>query len=730
MFLLCFGTIAKQDNTRENVYLHLSSSDLLVGESLYFSSYTYSESSGNLSKLSSILYIEILDQKGESVYQTKIQQHDGIGNGSYYLPSDLETGYYHIVAYTRWMQNFNDFYHQTITIINPYKPHNPVSEKPKKIETKFFSEGGQLIGGKENKIVIKSLDQNGDGSLLKGRIVDESGNVISEVLTDQFGFFSFNFIPDPNENYKLIKENKNGFEFINLLEVCTSCVQLRVEKQNDGFEISVQSSTNFIDQLGEVEILRANNIVKHYSLATNSQTFIKYSDLPHGLLKAVFKINGTIQSERLFWNDEIDISVDNNPKIYTTLENVNTFFKITDEANLSISVGKISTKNTLLSMALAHEINSTITIPIAPDFYDSITDERLDNFLITAQLKSSNAKIDSIPYLPEYRYGIVQGKIINKQSRTPLKDVRVAIGFTSANYQVSVATTNNNGDFILRYDPDLIREEGFVNIIDEDFPIEYEIILHSEFYNSYPEFSIKQLNFDSLKMSQVIRRSIINQIENAYYIPEDKDSTNLPIHPLTDMRTYKLDDYTRFATMRDTFIELIYEVGVSKNENKYHFNMKIFDVNNNDKYNSPTLILLDGVMISSEKAMKISPYVIDRIDVLNKNYYFGNIMFDGIIALHSSKNDLANTPPLGNKVELVHVQKDKSRNVGAFNPNKNHRTPHYEPLIYWNPMIKHKGGQIDLSFYTSEVTGVFEIRVEGVTKSGKPISKRKYIEVK
>ncbi|MDH5367197.1 MAG: hypothetical protein OEW67_09440, partial [Cyclobacteriaceae bacterium] len=489
------------------------------------------------------------------------------------------------------------------------------------------------------------------------------------------------------------------------------------------------SDANFIDQLGEVEILRANNIVKQYSLSTNSQILINNSNLPNGLLKVVFKINGITQSERLFWNGEIDISDADYLETYTTLKNVNTFFKITEEANLSISVGKIYTKNTLLSMALAHEINSTITNPITPDFYNSITNKRLDDYLIASQFKPEE-QVDSIDFLPEYRYGIVQGKIINKQTRIPLKGVRVGIGFTSTNYQVGVTTTNNNGDFILKYNPDLIREEGFVNLIDESFPIEYEMVIHNEFYNSYPEFPIKQLKFDSLKMSQVIRRSIINQIENAYYIPEDKDSTTLPVHPLTDMRTYKLDDYTRFATMRDTFIELIYEVGVSKNENKYQFNMRIYDVNNNDKYNSPTLILLDGVMISSESAMKISPYIIDRIDVLNKNYYFGNIMFDGIIALHTLKNDLANTTPLGNKVEFVPVQNDKSVVVGAFNPNKNQRNPHYESLLYWNPKVKHKGGQMKLSFYTSEVKGVFEIRVEGVTKSGKPISRRRYIEVK
>jgi len=193
LFLLCFGTNARQVNIRENVYLHLSSNDLLVGETIYFSSYTYSESSGSLSKLSSILYIEILDQKGVPVYQTKIQQQNGIGNGSYYIPSDIETGYYNLVAYTRWMQNFNNFHHQTISIINPYKPYEQVGEKAKKIETKFFVEGGQLIAGKENKIVISSKDQNGNGGILKGRIVDESGNVISEVLTDQFGFYSFKF---------------------------------------------------------------------------------------------------------------------------------------------------------------------------------------------------------------------------------------------------------------------------------------------------------------------------------------------------------------------------------------------------------------------------------------------------------------------------------------------------------------------------------------------------------
>jgi len=729
VLLLGSSTVCGQNNIKENVYLHLSSDDLLVGETLYFSSYTYSEANGKLSGLSSILYVEILDQKGEQVYRTKLLQKNGLGNGAYFIPSELETGRYHIVAYTRWMQNFDAFFRQTITIINPYKSFHPTDAEVKKTETIFFVEGGQLIANKENKIVIQSLDQNRRGSVIKGRIVNESGSLITEVNTDTFGYFSFNFTPLPNEQYKLIIENKSGFEFIELPEICDQCVSIQVKKEYETHEISIQSNINGGGQAGKVELFHGSTSIKHFPQAVNSSLLIKNATLPNGLIKAVYTLDGKTKSERLFWNGKLETVIDQKTEVYNSLEEVNASFHIADKATVSIAVGMVPLENNALSWSVAHEVNSAIKSPIPPLFYSSITANKLDVFLITAKLKEPTPHLDSVNYLPEYRYGIVQGKLTNKQEGTPLKNIKMGIGFISDTYPLSVATTAANGDFVLRYTPELIHEKGFVHVIDE-LPMEYEMILHNEYYTKFRTFPIQPIRFDSLRIAQVIKRSINNQIENAYYIPDNIDSTHQSIYQLSDVRTYTLDDYTRFATMRDTFIELIFEVGVSKNENKHHFKMKTVETNSRKNKNAATLVLLDGVAISTENALKLSPYLIDRIDVLNRKYYLGNTMFDGIISFHTTKNDLANVTPLGKEIEIVNVQKNNKERIVSIHPTKDTRIPHYESLLYWNPTVNHKGGNLDFSFYTSEVKGIFEIRIEGVTKMGLPISRRKYIEVK
>ena len=59
---------------------------------------------------------------------------------------------------------------------------------------------------------------------------------------------------------------------------------------------------------------------------------------------------------------------------------------------------------------------------------------------------------------------------------------------------------------------------------------------------------------------------------------------------------------------------------------------------------------------------------------------------------------------------------------------KNSRIPQFKDLIYWAPMIQHQKGKLNLLFYTSEVKGLFEIRIEGISDAGEKISRRKYFE--
>ena len=63
-------------------------------------------------------------------------------------------------------------------------------------------------------------------------------------------------------------------------------------------------------------------------------------------------------------------------------------------------------------------------------------------------------------------------------------------------------------------------------------------------------------------------------------------------------------------------------------------------------------------------------------------------------------------------------------------PQRYKRIPDYRSQLVWEPQFQLDGSSKDLSFYTSDVKGSFEVILEGFNEKGKPLSLRQVIEVK
>src|SRR5205823_2009621 len=111
---------------QEKIFLHSDKSFYLTGEIVWFKLYDVDASLHRPLDLSKIGYVEILAADQKPLFQAKIELRDGIGHGSFFIPSSINSGNYRLRAYTNWMKNFSaDFYFEkTITIVNPLKAGN------------------------------------------------------------------------------------------------------------------------------------------------------------------------------------------------------------------------------------------------------------------------------------------------------------------------------------------------------------------------------------------------------------------------------------------------------------------------------------------------------------------------------------------------------------------------------------------------------------------------------
>ncbi|WP_422360111.1 carboxypeptidase-like regulatory domain-containing protein [Reichenbachiella sp.] len=715
-----------QSNIRESVFSHLSSTELLVGETLHFKNYIYSVQTGKLSKLSRILYVEILNASGSLVYQTKLTVNEGQCFSSFFIPTDLETGNYHFVAYTLWMKNFNKFFREPLVIINPYLNQDFLTQPEFKLNVQITVEGEKLLANAKNKVVLRVSDQFQRGFGTKGKIVSSKENDPIEVMTDEFGFFSFYISPEADETFQLILEKDQGFEFIDLPKPCTGCTQFRVIQTQDLFV--VRSRTADPEELKQIQVDFFKNQENVFSspMVLNTAFSIHKDNLPDGLLRVVLSDENGKVRERLIWNGDVAPRQIQSMGNYETNTEMDIVFPDLQAGNLSVSVEQADSNREALGILWYDALSSKVDQHLPRSFYQQASEDQFDNALLTSKFKGGRENPEEVKYLPEYRSGLVPGIVIDDNEK-PITGATVTLAFSGMTGQLSATITDSLGRFLLEYDPEVSHGEPMIDVLSEE--PNTQISIDQGFYTFYPEFITPPVVFDSTKVAAIIKRSINNQIMNAYYVQDEEPERETYIPQFDQVKTYKLDDYTRFTTMRDTFIELIIEVGVSKNEDKYDFKMRSETIFNGSYEIHPTLILLDGAIVSSEDLMNLSPYLVDRIDVINHKYYFGKSIFDGVLSVHTIAKDRGEVEPKGTKIDLVPVQRERESQRSGVTKELEAKTPAYQDLLYWNPMMDHEGGLLKLKFRTSEVQGQFEIRVEGISKDGKAISQQAYFTV-
>ena len=91
---------------QETIYLHINTSQVFAGETIYFKAYCMDYLNLEFSDLSKVAYVELINKDHQAVLRTKISLEGGQGHGEFFVPSGIETGVYQLIAYTKWMQNF------------------------------------------------------------------------------------------------------------------------------------------------------------------------------------------------------------------------------------------------------------------------------------------------------------------------------------------------------------------------------------------------------------------------------------------------------------------------------------------------------------------------------------------------------------------------------------------------------------------------------------------------
>ncbi|MEJ7777986.1 MAG: TonB-dependent receptor plug domain-containing protein [Daejeonella sp.] len=110
----------RTDYPQEKVHIHIDKPYYAIGDNIWFKAYVVNAEKNELSDLSRILYVELINEKDSVKQSLKLPLNLGLAWGDFTLADSLREGNYRIRAYTTWMRNFGEdyFFDKTIRVGN------------------------------------------------------------------------------------------------------------------------------------------------------------------------------------------------------------------------------------------------------------------------------------------------------------------------------------------------------------------------------------------------------------------------------------------------------------------------------------------------------------------------------------------------------------------------------------------------------------------------------------
>ena len=144
----------------------------------------------------------------------------------------------------------------------------------------------------------------------------------------------------------------------------------------------------------------------------------------------------------------------------------------------------------------------------------------------------------------------------------------------------------------------------------------------------------------------------------------------------------------------------------------------------------PPLYLLDGVPVSISQIQSIRVSDILFIDVLKgaDASIYGGRAAGGVVAVYMKTGEFTEEKPKENSNYISETIPGFYKAREFYKPNyaiakPTHQKLDYRRTLHWEPDIKIETGSASkLNFYTSDATGNYVIRVEGITYDGRPVS--------
>lgn len=738
-----------QQTFQEKIFVHTDKETYLAGELLWFNVYNLNAATHQLSGLSKVAYVEIVDANLRAVAQTKVELKEGKGQGSLLVPSTVSNNTYRLRVYTNWMKNFGEahLFEKSIQLINTLNSPEPVVVTKAATQLEFFPEGGDLVEGVPNTVAFKVTGTDGRGMDLSGVIVNQKNDTLARFSTLKFGLGKFSFTPQPNQSYKAIAGTAKKEILIKDLPVAKKQGYAMTLSAN-GSELSIDVHSR--DNAPAVYLVAHNEAKTSMAQAgqlTNGKVSFQLSadKLDDGItLFTLFNLQGKPVSERLYFKrpaKQLTISGGAEFSIYDQRKPVNVDLTVKNERGtvtpsaLSVSIRRIDSiqgmdhDDILSYLWLGSALKGAIE---SPSYYfqqnNQETNQALDHLLMTQGWRRFNwadvaaRNYNALSFLPELNGHLISGELRHENNNAKI-NANVYLGVPGKRLQFYAALTDTLGRFTFNT-RDFYGMNEIVVQTDTKVDTTSKIILKSPFIESAGRFTTRPVAFGPTALKDLQRYNLSMQVQNVYTAAQINRYKALTIDSSVfygkPYKTYLLDDYTRFEQMEDVLREYVTETFVSKGQKDYRIKL----LGKNDELAEGPLVLVDGVpYFNMSRVIEIDPKKIKSLGVLNDLYYYGPAIFEGILHFSSYTPKLGTLALNPNAVVLDYEGMQSQREF--YQPRyendalEKSRMPDFRNVLYWQADLRvNAEGKAGFSFYTSDLPGNYIGVVNGLSAGG------------
>jgi len=318
---------------QEKVYLHFDNTGYFKGETIWFKAYVVRTDKSCLSDLSHVLYVELVTPGGDVIDTKKFCIKDGEADG--YLKLDdkvLESGFYEVRAYTRYMTNWDNEcifsrvfpifkkpnkegdYSKRVIAEHSYVQRLPdyresadtLKVKVKKINARFYPEGGNLVQGLTSTVAFDICDEDG-AHLAADVYVIKGTDTITRSKTEYQGRGLLRYTPDGEACRILVTDSSGHHREFSLPESLQSGYVMTVNTQNPkSVLIHVNASPDLYGK-GVCWVVTHNGMIESADTATvgadgTIRQFMR-DELESGVNQiTLMDDEGHVVADRLFFN--------------------------------------------------------------------------------------------------------------------------------------------------------------------------------------------------------------------------------------------------------------------------------------------------------------------------------------------------------------------------------------------------------------------------------------------